>query len=843
MKYSIIFPILILVSLSFSIAKGQEVNYEPPAHQQVETEREIGKALVLTLDTLSMAPGFNPRDFENMACILIDDLISENYLLSAGVGIHKAYNVLLTQGSDNNSLSNIVGLTASTAEMYLRAGAFDMASRYLDNADRLCKLYREEGKKHYLRNAFNIASLLCKGGKYEAAERIYNESLKMLEGEFADQQTPATINAMLYCAFLLTDYSEGDFFTDTISFIKGLKERSEVNTLMYNLLIGRMLSKYFHNYEKASKIYDDLQNTDPHLCHTLALPEIIENEWKLDPEKYRNSLPYYRFAMEDLIISNLNSFTTNQTEAYWDEMAKKMQHAFGLGLNNLSDDNFYLTGVFLTSAISKNLSAFTQKDLYDKIKTYGTPEIKSQFKQVIELRKRIGNTTDSLSRKEMQSRLEDLEWPLRIGFDIAAGFVQNNNEAVFSYNQLEPDECVVEILEYPFFEEDGTETPHYGAIILSKRMHHFRSLDIDSYIDNHEFIDLGPTIAWEMVYDGLGGRKEDRIRARQYDPEEMISVALLVKPLANKIERYRRAYVSSTGVINTINLGAVPYGEVGNPLNETVEIVKTNAVYDLGRIKKTQPTLPSAAIFANINYNQADAGKSDSGNDSETKGYRVKVEKGGNMKKFYSLPIDEKSLTDAIKKNSKKVRNYSGAQATEEAFKGYDGKAPSLIHIDSHGFYIPEESNAFLGKHTVDGTREKALLTCGLPLAGANIAWSGTEVGPDKEDGILTAWEVACMDLSDCKLAVLSACETAQGDVDPINGVLGLQRALRIAGVQSMLLTLWPVDNELTQEFINSFYSALPGAKDFNEAFVKTQKDFRMRHPDPYIWAPFILIN
>ncbi|MDE6298667.1 MAG: CHAT domain-containing protein [Muribaculaceae bacterium] len=135
------------------------------------------------------------------------------------------------------------------------------------------------------------------------------------------------------------------------------------------------------------------------------------------------------------------------------------------------------------------------------------------------------------------------------------------------------------------------------------------------------------------------------------------------------------------------------------------------------------------------------------------------------------------------------------------------------------------------------------MLTCGLPLAGANIAWAGNDVEEGKEDGILTAWEIASMDLSNCQLAVLSACETAQGINDPINGVLGLQRALRLAGVKSMLLTLWPVDNELTQEFINSFYSNIPESNDYNEAFVKTQRMFRQRHPDPYVWAPFILIN
>ncbi|MDE6532563.1 MAG: CHAT domain-containing protein, partial [Muribaculaceae bacterium] len=190
-----------------------------------------------------------------------------------------------------------------------------------------------------------------------------------------------------------------------------------------------------------------------------------------------------------------------------------------------------------------------------------------------------------------------------------------------------------------------------------------------------------------------------------------------------------------------------------------------------------------------------------------------------------------------------KVDNYSGRRASEDALKRYDGNSPELIHIDTHGFYIPEEDQAFIGKHVIDGTKERALLTCGLAMSGANKAWSGEDVENGMEDGILTGWEISCLDLSGCKLAVLSACETAQGDIDRINGIIGLQRALKLAGVKAMLLTLWPVDNELTEEFINGFYERLPESKNFNEAFVETQKEFRRRHPDPYKWVPFFLIN
>ncbi len=823
------------------IPKGSDLVI--PSFKQVETEREMGLLMGHYLDSLSKAPSFVAKDFEKLACFFIDDMISQNYLLAAGITLHRAYNILLDPKIAAASNVDLVGLTTSAAEMYMRGGAFNNAFRFLDLTHQLCSHYGEPTKDNYLRNSLNIASLLCLTGNFEAAAGIYNDAVEALDETHPDSVSPATINAMLYCAFLLADKEDGNFFSNTISLYKKLGDKSPANPIMFNLFGCRLLTNHFKNYEAAHNQYEKLQNLAPHLTLSVALPEIMENEWLYDPQKYAASLPYYRFAMEELIITNLNSFSTNATEYYWDRIARKLRRSIGLGFNNLQEDPDYLAGAFLTTVLSKNLSVASIRDFYEAIEASGKKEYKQSLHEIKNLKNRIGNSTDSITRAELQGKLEDMEWPLRIGFDVAQGFVEKNNKTVGAYHNLEPDECEVEIVEYPHFDADGNETSYYGAIILYTAPHHDKRLDIDHQVDRREFVDLGPTLAWQMLYNGLYNDKDDRYRARQYDKEEMISVSNLIVPLAKKIEKYKRAYLATSGLLNNINLGALPYGDEGKPLNETVEIVKINAAYDLYDIKNRKTALPSAAVFSNIDYNLTSKTDSKDKIDSETSGYRIKIEKGGNMKKFYSLPIDEKALTDAVRKSSKRIHSYSGSRATEEAFKGLDGNAPSIIHIDSHGFYIPDGNNTFIGRHTLEGSRERALLTCGLPLAGANIAWSGKDVEEGKEDGILTAWEISCMDLSKCKLAVLSACETAQGIIDPINGVLGLQRALRLAGVKSMLLTLWPVDNELTQEFINSFYRNIPESKDFNEAFVKTQRTFRQRHPDPYIWAPFILIN
>ena len=104
--------------------------------------------------------------------------------------------------------------------------------------------------------------------------------------------------------------------------------------------------------------------------------------------------------------------------------------------------------------------------------------------------------------------------------------------------------------------------------------------------------------------------------------------------------------------------------------------------------------------------------------------------------------------------------------------------------------------------HTVTGWHPGLL--SGLVLAGAN---QPTE--PDRDDGILTAIEVASLDLTNVDLAVLSACETGLGEVAGGEGILGLQRAFQTAGARSVVAGLWKVPDRATQMLMTRFYENL----------------------------------
>ena len=110
------------------------------------------------------------------------------------------------------------------------------------------------------------------------------------------------------------------------------------------------------------------------------------------------------------------------------------------------------------------------------------------------------------------------------------------------------------------------------------------------------------------------------------------------------------------------------------------------------------------------------------------------------------------------------------------------------------------------------------------------------------EDGIVTAYEIAQLNLSGTGLVVLSACETALGDIKGTEGVFGLQRAFRMAGAGKMILSLWQVPDKETAELMTSFYNYWLNGKNMEEAFLQARADMRKKY-SPYYWAAFVLIN
>jgi CHAT domain-containing protein len=171
----------------------------------------------------------------------------------------------------------------------------------------------------------------------------------------------------------------------------------------------------------------------------------------------------------------------------------------------------------------------------------------------------------------------------------------------------------------------------------------------------------------------------------------------------------------------------------------------------------------------------------------------------------------------------------TGARATETALKQLHG--PKLLHIATHGFFFedakpqPADGRGWRagasGEPAAGGRLENPLLRSGLALAGAN-GWRGGQAN-QTDDGILTALEVAGLDLWGTRMVVLSACDTGVGEVRSGEGVYGLRRALVLSGAETQVISLWPVSDNATRDLMIEYYRRLQRNEGRSEALRRVQ--------------------
>jgi len=212
---------------------------------------------------------------------------------------------------------------------------------------------------------------------------------------------------------------------------------------------------------------------------------------------------------------------------------------------------------------------------------------------------------------------------------------------------------------------------------------------------------------------------------------------------------------------------------------------------------------------------------------------------------FSYLPgtfTETQKIVSYLSSNKFSITYFTGNQASEKQFKDIQKSKPYFIHIATHGFYLPEKQKGSNSNFGAVSKNENPLLRSGLMLAGGNEAWLGKPIPPGVEDGILNSFEISNLDLRNTKFVVLSACETGLGDIKGSEGVFGLQRAFKLAGVEYIINSLWQVPDEQTSELMQNLYYHWSKGVPFEQAFFKAQKTLKAKY-DPYFWAAFQLVK
>ena len=218
---------------------------------------------------------------------------------------------------------------------------------------------------------------------------------------------------------------------------------------------------------------------------------------------------------------------------------------------------------------------------------------------------------------------------------------------------------------------------------------------------------------------------------------------------------------------------------------------------------------------------------------------------GLKAKPLPATKTEVENISATLKSKGWQVTNYLADNASETNLKTQ--QSPRVLHVATHGYFFPDipmedkDQTRFLGMDRQQVLQDP-MLRSGLLLTGANRTLQG-EVSTG-ENGLLSAAEASLLDLRETELVVLSACETGKGEVKNSEGVYGLRKAFTDAGAQNIIMSLWKVDDKVTQEFMTRFYRLwLNDKTTIREAFHKTQLEIKAKYPQPYYWGAFILVG
>ncbi len=346
---------------------------------------------------------------------------------------------------------------------------------------------------------------------------------------------------------------------------------------------------------------------------------------------------------------------------------------------------------------------------------------------------------------------------------------------------------------------------------------------------------------------------------------------LVWKPLSEVLESKDNIYFAPAGELHNIAIESIPCYDGEGLMSDKWNLYRLSSTRELALIKDKNE-MKDAYVYGDLKYDMdvkaLEANDKKYGNDNgdgkrsidwETVNIADSLDLRG-AQILTPLPATKEeveSIDRSLKSQHVNSTLFTDTIGTETSFKALTGQRPSVLHIATHGFYWTESdakkidlaSMAMLNDDSSNKkyVEDKALTRSGLFFAGAaNALKKDTKIPEGVDDGILTAKEISVLDLRGLDLVVLSACETGLGEITG-DGVFGLQRGFKKAGAQTLLMSLWKVDDNATQMLMSEFYSNLAKGESKFEALKEAQQYVRTtdngKYSDPRYWAAFILLD
>lgn len=324
-------------------------------------------------------------------------------------------------------------------------------------------------------------------------------------------------------------------------------------------------------------------------------------------------------------------------------------------------------------------------------------------------------------------------------------------------------------------------------------------------------------------------------------------------PILSKYNSVKKIYFAPDGNLHRVAIENIklPSGEL---LKEKFQVFRISSskfiIYD-----KPSSPLSNNLIYGGLIYSSySDDISTISESDKIDNRYNVLRNSSafrGGVKYLPGTKKEVDEITNEMKQKGVPFILYQGEEGTEISFRGHQYIDFEIVHLATHGYFLDETSDnecdfSFLSKTRREkfDVEDKSLLNSGLFFSLANRALISNHNFPEESDGVVTAKELTQMFFGTINLVVLSACQTGLGEIKG-DGVFGLQRGFKVAGANSLLMSLWPVDDEATNLLMSHFYKNYLHNMDMSYSLLSAQNSLRNTKgfEDYDNWAGWILLD
>lgn len=655
------------------------------------------------------------------------------------------------------------------------------------------------GENHY-RYALAVLALAdyyAGDGDYLKAISLANKGLSIIKSSLGDDNH---LNSKFYLSLANYDLSMNDYHS-ALDFIN-----LSINEIVkYN---GKGSYQYSDALLKRIKISEKLGNID--------INDVIE----------------YDNYLHGIIVHNFTNMTKAERDRFWSNNNRwflEIMPKYAVSLK----DTILVSKLYNDVLLAKGLTLFTGIEIKKSMLSNDSPEAQRDFIKLSQINEQI----ESLIKLPINERYLSVDSLLIEREKLEQTLIQSSKQ-YSSYmdklqtdwqtikSALQEDEIAIEFVEVPV----STHNMAYCALVLK------------------------PDLEYPVLETLFEDSELFRVSPRDYYANPNL-YNLVWSKLSNYLQSAKTVYFSPCGYLHKIAIeySMSPEGERFSESFNTYRLSSTRVILNQNHRSKSG----DVALFGGIQYDVI--GDSNPANSL--------IDTGTIRRGFSYLPATKKECEEiqSIFSSKHSVRFYSGEEATETIFKSFSGKAPCYIHIATHGFYWSADDirkehldyDFLLSENDSQVSYEQRVLShSGLLFSRANQTLKEGKTAPLSDDGILTSNEISNIDLDGTELLVLSACQTGLGDISA-DEVYGLQRGFKAAGVRTIIMSLWEVDDYATGLLMKKFYEYLNKNLSPSESLRKAQhyvenydgtiringEKVHVNYSDPKYWAAFIVLD